>query len=658
MKSTARTEQQPEPPRQFAPTVTWKLMAAFAVLAVLPLGAGLIGFGSNRAIDAPLERVDSLTAAIGVHDRAYRTGARSITTLFSQPRRLESLEALEETAPLVQQALDGMQRNIDVLISNPYVTGGEKLLSEHREFVKNLRATLQTSELRLRTLDAAEEKIALLMTSVQEIEDTTVLATVSGQNSPNANIRRLLDELRYTVATLGILGREALTVRDVDGLAARRREFAANLQAALQDLSKVPATEMRRTVSTSVETIYDISIANGGFFDQLGEVLALHEQELAEQFSVRMDGLRAVNVLADIDQRADVETHNALLAVHRAVKRSDLTLMAVGGFSTLLALLVMIVYLRGNVLRRLFNLTSVTKELTSGKLETPVRIEGRDELSELAYALESFRHSALRLRKSEIVLEKRTEELEFLNKELDQFAYVASHDLKAPMRAISSLAGFLREDIGDKLDEQSAKHLDMLQGRIDRLDGLLDSLLEYSRAGRLRSPPESVELRELVMNCVDIVGPQGEQIEMTGSFGRVHTWKTPLEQVVRNLLDNAFKHNDPDNGLVAIDGEVIKNEIRLVIADNGPGIDPKYHERIFGMFQTLQPRDQVEGSGMGLAILRKLVDTHGGTIRVESEPAMARGTRFYLTWPVTAVIDISAQDQLDPIALASLAQAS
>jgi signal transduction histidine kinase len=305
---------------------------------------------------------------------------------------------------------------------------------------------------------------------------------------------------------------------------------------------------------------------------------------------------------------------------------------------TFVALLLMYVFVERNVLQRLRSLGRSIQRLTDGEIERPVPQSGNDELSKMAAVLEAFRRNALLLRHKETVLKARTEELEQVNQELDRFAHIASHDLKAPLRAIDSLAGFLREDLGDTVPEESRNHIDLMQGRVRRLDRLLDSLLEYSRVGRMRAPPETIDLREILEACIDLAVPEGAQVQMTGSFGRVCTWRTPLEQIVQNLVDNAFKHDNIKRGLVSIDCEVRNKFVHLIVSDQGPGIAPEFQQRIFAMFETLKPRDTVEGSGMGLAILKKAVDVYGGSIAVESNPAEKQGTRFILRWPTVAVI--------------------
>jgi len=228
---------------------------------------------------------------------------------------------------------------------------------------------------------------------------------------------------------------------------------------------------------------------------------------------------------------------------------------------------------------------------------------------------------------------ERTIELERSNRELDQFAYVASHDLKAPLRAIVNLAGWIAEDVGPALPAPSLEHLHKLRGRALRMERLLDDLLTYSRIGRQLGVIEPVRVDLLLQDTIDLLGlPTGFTVTVTDAMPVLLAPRTPLELVFRNLINNAIKHHhQPAQGIVRIAAQGLGDFIEFTISDNGPGIAPQYHERIFGMFQTLRPRDEVEGSGMGLAIVKKAVEYHGGLIRVES--AVGAGTTFRFTWP-------------------------
>ncbi|MCC6169594.1 MAG: PAS domain S-box protein [Caldilineaceae bacterium] len=228
---------------------------------------------------------------------------------------------------------------------------------------------------------------------------------------------------------------------------------------------------------------------------------------------------------------------------------------------------------------------------------------------------------------------ERTAELVRSNQELDQFAYVASHDLKAPLRAIDHLATWIDEDAGHLLPDRSREHLAKMRGRIQRMEGLLDDLLAYSRAGRHQGETAPVALQDLVEQVLETMAVADSfQVRIGDAMPTITTLRVPLETVLRNLLGNAVKHHDKPNGLLEIDAWSLGDGmVEFVVRDDGPGIDPVYHERIFQMFQTLLPRDQREGSGIGLAVVKKIVESVGGRVWVESQAG--EGAVFRFTWP-------------------------
>ena len=219
------------------------------------------------------------------------------------------------------------------------------------------------------------------------------------------------------------------------------------------------------------------------------------------------------------------------------------------------------------------------------------------------------------------------------NAALDEFAYVTSHDLKAPLRGISNLSNWIEEDLGpDRLTPEAHQQFELLRGRVHRMDRLIDGLLEYSQVGRTGGTVEWTDVGQLMREVLDWVGPPAHvRVTVGPGLPTFNVDRLRLGQVLANLVGNAVKHHGPADGWVRVTVEPTADGYAFAVADDGPGIDPRYHERIFGVFQTLQPRDKVEGTGIGLALVRKVVTGKGGTVTVDS--AVGRGATFRFTWP-------------------------
>ena len=236
------------------------------------------------------------------------------------------------------------------------------------------------------------------------------------------------------------------------------------------------------------------------------------------------------------------------------------------------------------------------------------------------------------LKRDEADLRRQAQELERSNQELDEFAYIASHDLKTPLRGIDNLSKWIADDAKDVLSEASREHLRKLRQRISRLDRLLDDLLQYSRAGQQMGDVMPIQTGPLVRSVVELLTPPaGFVVRVADNMPQLTTYKTPLEVVFRNLINNAIKHHDRAEGHIEVSASTQGRLVEFTIRDDGPGIPAEYHDRIFRMFQTLKPRDEVEGSGIGLAVVKKLVERQGGQVTVESHSG--RGTAFRFTWP-------------------------
>jgi len=227
---------------------------------------------------------------------------------------------------------------------------------------------------------------------------------------------------------------------------------------------------------------------------------------------------------------------------------------------------------------------------------------------------------------------QRTAQLEAANRELQSFAYVVSHDLKAPLRGISQLTHWIVNDYASAFDEYGREMADLLLGRVKRMDNLIEGILSYSRVGRITGQQERIPLNTLLPMIVDSLSPPPSiQIHIAPDFPAIVGDAIRIQQVFANLIGNAMKHMDKPSGEIRAQWEDGGAEWRFSVSDNGPGIDAKYHDKIFQIFQTLHPRDEVESTGIGLAIVKKIVEFYGGNIWVES--VVGQGSTFYFTWP-------------------------
>ncbi len=241
-------------------------------------------------------------------------------------------------------------------------------------------------------------------------------------------------------------------------------------------------------------------------------------------------------------------------------------------------------------------------------------------------------HQDQRLRATMERLSETNHNLMAVNEDLEQFAYIASHDLRSPLRGIANVASFIREDDGDKLSESSQRYLEKMEGRIRRMENLLSDLLAYSRIGRTELKQEEIDTRLLLQEIIDLLPvPDHITVSLPETLPVLMTYVTPLRQVFLNLIGNAIKHGGESVTRIDVVCTESQDPLEFSVSDDGIGIAPKYHKEVFEMFRTLQSRDETEGTGMGLAIIRKLVRRFGGDIRLESQ--LGNGAKFVFTWP-------------------------
>jgi signal transduction histidine kinase len=224
------------------------------------------------------------------------------------------------------------------------------------------------------------------------------------------------------------------------------------------------------------------------------------------------------------------------------------------------------------------------------------------------------------------------EQLEKANAELDQFAYATSHDLRAPLRGITNLATWIEEDLPASTDAGIRDQLRMLKVRAARMDRLINGLLDLARVGRTRQKVERVDVTALLHETIELANPrEASRIMMIGEMPMLVAERAALQQVFLHLIANSLQHAGRDDVVIRLSAIDRGDDWELAVEDNGVGIPREHHARVFQLFQTLQSHDAVDTTGIGLAIVRKQVESNGG--RVWIDPDAAAGVAMRFTWP-------------------------
>lgn len=420
------------------------------------------------------------------------------------------------------------------------------------------------------------------------------------------NIPAEVDKLEANIATeLQIIEREHIGQADI-----------AQFKTILNDWKRAIRTIHQQLVAGDVESYRQIAL------NQIQNTTVTLEKLCDQMIVEAQEQMRLLN-----EQAIITRDHSA-----------NLMLVVLLGF--LLAGIVAAALITRSLSGQLQEVRRAMLSISTGNTQTEIPFyDHPHEIGDMAKTLKIFAYNIdERNRSNELLavhqqeLEKSNHRLAQTNKELETFAYVASHDLKSPLRGIAQLSTWIEEDLEEKEFNEVGKHTAMLRNRIQRMEKLLDDMLIFYRAGKVDGKTIVINVAHMASELFEIQNTKsGIRLELDDNLPEFETLGTPFEQILRNLFSNALKHHDRDQGVIRLESaDADKQFYAFSVSDDGPGIPEKFQERVFGMFQTLKPRDELEGSGMGLALIKKLVETYGGKITVFSA---GRGCRFTFTWP-------------------------
>ena len=453
-----------------------------------------------------------------------------------------------------------------------------------------------------------------------------------------------VERLSLEIAELATLHARYSDARSLDGIEAALDRLGPAL-ARLREGDRLPPWTIHGLEGSRdrLEVVLDRLQQEAGADLVAPEFGAYRRLMIVEQADLFLVEVGRLNAIVDQVVRRGLET-----------TRTALRSAAVALVALLLLLWGLLFALWRRVKLRIFDPLEQAREalarIGAGDLSTRAEAKSPDELGKLLRAINAMARGLQRVTASraelaaevarradaEASLKARNEKLIEINAELDRFAYIASHDLRAPLRGIRHLAEWILDEIGPDASEDSKRYHGLLAGRLDRLDALLDSLLQFNRIGRTRYGVDDVDPERTVREIADLLGVEDRfAITFEGESVPLRTHRPPFELVLRNLVANAVKHHDRESGRVVVRCDRYgPSRVLISVSDDGPGVPPDLQDRIFRMFTTLRPRDTVEGSGMGLAIIRKTVRLYGSRIELVSPVVDGRGAQFRFSWPI------------------------
>lgn len=570
---------------------------------------------------------------------------RNLTQLLLLVQQIDSVSNLEDLPPLSEQ----LQSKLTVLRTNKASiseaaisieitdgilaalgkidAGSSKVLTEKRETIlheQNLTRKAESLEALRENIRASLEELSYSAAFIVEQHFETD-HTISAENAQTRYYENLVLATSINKISLDVdsVVDQAIGLRnisDADNLGAAQLALKTKLRGIVVLVGQLGESTHRTDIAHAIVEMRDLLFGPDGM---IGEVISLQASNasLMVQKNAQFAPIATISRLSTqltqtAQRRIDLAAQNL-----KAVTDSMTMVLTLATLLSLFAVLWAIVFIvERQINQRMAGLTRSVLAIAAGDTKHDVEVSGKDELGKMASALEVFKLNAQELHRS--------------NTELEKFAYVAAHDLRSPLRAIQDLTEWTLEDEDTVFSPDGMENMMLLQKRTLRLNNLLSDLLEYSRAGKEKEDLITVSLREIVVETAELLDPENRfQVSFLGNCDTVLTFATPVRRILLNLINNAIKHHDRDVGKITVETSYTSGRIIFSVQDDGPGILPRYHEKVFGLFQTLRPRDDVEGSGLGLAIICKLLEHYKGSISLKSDPDLQRGAVFTFDMP-------------------------
>lgn len=619
---------------QFFNSVFFTLSAAILIVIIL---CGVIFFRLYTSVENVVEKtVPSFNRISSVNSNTL-----ILSTVALRIAETHSASEFADLSKQINASFEFMRAEIQYIISTEHtvdkLNGDIRILNDYKNTLLELaNANIKQSQL-------LEARANELLTTLARASGQSKLLYIEAEkelfrDSKNEDIHSLISKsqfitnISHDLELITIMVLNAKRESDPDRVEQIQEDFNTAFRNIVFTLSNLDS-ENAQGINQAINSIYMQALKADNYFELAKDVKSTRQQLNATAEAMSASIASILDFMGPLFEATTLQDQKTLSGLLKDSQFYFIGLLILALFTLALVAVLNRTIVPRRIISPLKQMATDIIELSKNNARDLTFTHDSVELAEVKDALIIFRENATQLlhREEELVVKNR--ELTELNENLKTFLRVSSHDLRTPLRGIDLLVSIIEEDLATQNETGIVKNLERVKIRTRRMDNLLASLADYMRTDKAEIKLKKVNVEELVLEQFKLLNIAGTfTIELHIDVQYLKIDEVPFKTVIRNLLDNAIKHHDKVEGEIQFHLHQSKNKIEVSVSDDGPGIPERFQNRVFKPFETLQPKDQVEGSGMGLAILRKIVESHQGEIMVQSPISHERGCRFTFTW--------------------------
>ena len=639
-----------------------KLMWSFTIILFLTILSVVIAIYSINRIDRSEDTLTSISIPSLVAANKLSSSALDViyrTNEMNPDLSIKQLDEIKQTTLLkVNQLLSVLELISQSSSVDSQITEVKYLLSQIQQNVIK-RSDIIHTLIQLNNQNTSE--LNLMSNAVDKISDITSLMKVDADaifsehidylksnnelGKTRINIVNFIDDDFYTIEAISRLNNQLahihkdiksiLRAEEKERVLAIQQEFDHELRGAVRTILRLPNNQNRNAIGEFINPLITFGQDTPDVFQNRIEIIDLkYSLNHIENNNLELTNLLNKYVL-EITALIKENTKTSSLALEKTISASSWSLIIIAVVAIMSSVAIVWFYIYNIIVTKLMYLSSVAKKLSKGSHDIPINMSGNDELSDIAQALGSIKNYSLKQKEQTKLIAEKSKQLQLSNDDLSQFAYVASHDLKEPLRMISSYVQLLSQKYSGQLSGDADQYINYAVDGCKRMKTLIDGLLMFSRVDSTNEEMVTVKIHDIIK---DVLFELELQIKETNTkilwdkLPDVLASPSQIRTVFRNLISNSMKYCERDIPQIEISATQSDQHVTISIKDNGIGIDERYKNKIFTIFSRLHSREKYPGTGIGLSITKKIIDRHGGNIWLDSEPD--KGSIFYFTFPV------------------------